>query len=124
LYKKFGKPGNVYIPALEMGGSTKRTRMLQTISPFIIKYDINLNSAFDEKDYKGLGKALLKESGTVIIVWEHKNISAIVNYLGIKNYLNWQGDDFDSIWIVTFANGKTLLTKDKERLNPSAGCPF
>jgi hypothetical protein len=107
-----------------MGESTKHTRMLQTISPFIIKYNLNLNSAFDEKDYKGIGKTLLKENGTVIIVWEHKNIPAILNYLGIRNNLDWPGDDFDSIWIVTFANGNALLTKDKERLNPPAGCPF
>jgi len=124
LYKKFGKPGNVYIPALTMGEATKHTRMLQTISPFIIKYDINLNSAFDEKDYKNIGKALLKEKGTVLIVWEHKNIPAIVNYLGVRNYLDWPGDDFDSIWIVTLVNGKAMLTRDKERLNPPAGCPF
>jgi len=124
LYKKFGKPGNVYIPALGMGEATKHTRMLQTISPFIIKYNLNLNSAFEEKDYKDVGKALLKENGTVIIVWEHKNIPAILNYLGVRNNLDWPGDDFDSIWIVTFANGKALLTRDKERLNPSANCPF
>ena len=124
LYKKFGKPGNVYIPALSMGEATKHTRMLQTISPFIIKYGINLNSAFDEKDYKNIARALLKEKGTVLIVWEHKNIPAIVNYLGVRNYLDWSGDDFDSIWIVTFANDKATLTRDKERLNPPAGCPF
>ena len=124
LFKKFGKPDNIYVPALTMGEATKHTRMLQTISPFIIKYDINLNSAYDEKDYKNVGKALLNESGTVIIVWEHKNIPAILNYLGVRNYLDWPGNDFDSIQIVTFVNGNPVLTRDREGLHPAAGCPF
>jgi hypothetical protein len=125
LYKKFGLPANVYVPALNLGKVTKHTRMLQTISPFVIKYNLQLNSSYDVEDYKGIGKALLKESGTVIIVWEHQNIPAILEYLGINpNLLDWPGNDFDSIWVVTFANGKALLTKDKERLNPPAGCPF
>src|ERR1700733_2659569 len=54
LYKKFGKPANVYIPALKQGNVTKHTRMLQTISPFAIKYNLRLNSAFDVDDAKGI----------------------------------------------------------------------
>jgi hypothetical protein len=124
LYKKFGRPANVYVPSLGMGEVTKRTRMLQTISPFVIKYGLTVNSAYDEEDYKSVGKAVLTEHGTVLIVWEHKNIAPILEYLGVEEHLKWPSDDYDTIWIVTFHKGKAMLTVDSEHLHPAAGCPF
>src|ERR1700750_2419010 len=46
LAKKFGKPGNIYIPAPKTGSVTKRARMLQTITPFVAKYNLNINSVY------------------------------------------------------------------------------
>ena len=124
LFKKFGIPNNIYVPSVNSGDLTKHARMLQTITPFAAKYNLSINSKFDEEDYKKVGNALLKEKGTIFIVWEHQNIVPILNYFGISGNLNWPGSDFDSIWIVTFHKGNAILTKDKEGLNPSAGCPF
>jgi hypothetical protein len=125
LFRKFGKPDQVYIPALKEGRKTKHARMLQSITPFAVKYDLNLNSTFNVDDSEGLGTALLEEKGTVLIVWEHQRISPILKRLGISMFnLKWPTGDFDSIWIVTFKNGKPLLTKDRELLNPGSGCPF
>jgi len=124
LYRKFGKPANIYVPSLKLGDVTKRTRMLQTITPFVAKYGNTINSAYEEEDYKSIGKALLKENGTILLVWEHKNIAPILEYLGVNDDLKWPGDDFDSIWIVTFPKGKAVFKRDKEGLNPPTGCPF
>jgi hypothetical protein len=125
LKKKFGEPSAVFVPALKLGDVTKHMRMLQTISPFAIKYNAAINSKFDVEDYRGISQALLGEHGTIIIVWEHQGIPAILHYLGIRAYLlNWPGDDFDSIWIVTFPNHSAILTRDKEQLNPVGGCLF
>lgn len=124
LYNKFGIPQNIYVPALNMGKKTKRARMLQTITPFVAKYNVSVNSAFEEEDYKGIGNALLNENGTVFIVWEHNNIAPILQYLGITSPLKWKDKDFDSIWIVTFHHKQAVLTKDTENLHPAAGCPF
>jgi hypothetical protein len=124
LFRKFGKPNGVYIPALKMGEATKHTRMLQTISPFVIKYDLPLNSSFEVDDSKNIAKSLFNESGTILIVWEHQSLGPILSYLGVNADLKWPADDFDSIWIVTFRKGKPVLTKDREGLNPQAGCSF
>jgi hypothetical protein len=125
LFKKFGKPTNIYVPSPDPGKVTKRARMLQTITPFVAKYNLNINSQYDVEDYKKISDALLNESGTVIIVWEHKNIAPIVKYLGVDAHsLKWPNDDFDGIWVVTFPKGKAVLTRDKEGLNPSSNCPF
>lgn len=126
LYKKFGKPANVYVPSLKMSDGTKHARMFQTVTPFAVKYNLNINSTYSDDDYKHVGKALLKETGTILVVWEHNGISDIVEYLGINSKVaqKWPGTDYDSIWVVTFNNGKAILTKDKENLNPAASCAF
>jgi hypothetical protein len=125
LFKKFGKPMNVYIPSLKLGAVTKHMRMLQTISPFAVKYDLSLNSEFDVGDSKGIGKSLLAERGTVLIVWEHQRIIPILQLLGVNTEgLTWRDDDFDTIWVVTFSNGRALMTPDREMLSPPPGCAF
>lgn len=125
LFKKFGKPNYLYVPSPGPGRATKRARMLQTITPLAAKYNLNINSQYDVEDTKKLSNALLNENGTIIIVWEHKNIASIVKHLGVNaNSLKWPDGDFDSIWVVTFSKGSAILTRDKEGLNPLRGCPF
>lgn len=123
LYKKFGKPDDIYIPSIHQGDQTKRSRMFQTITPFAVKYNLSINSSYEEDDYKHTGKALLKEQGTVLIVWEHHWIQSLVSYLGVKTG-KWPDDDYDSIWILTFPKGKAVLTKDKQGLKPGINCSF
>jgi hypothetical protein len=125
LYRKFGKPTSVYVPALKASEKTKHARMFQTISPFAIKYNLNVNSTYEADDDQDLAKALLKESGTVIIVWEHHNIRAIIDRLGISSgNTKWPDADFDSIRILTYSKGKAIMTKDKEGILPQSGCKF
>ncbi len=125
LLKKIGIPSAVYVPALNLGESTKRARMLQTITPFAAKHNLSINTEYDETEYKKFSKALLKEKGTILIVWEHNTIPPLMEYLGVNgDKLKWPGDDFDSIWIVIFPKGTAVLTKDKEGLKPATGCPF
>ncbi|RQO64351.1 histidine phosphatase family protein [Pedobacter sp. KBW06] len=125
LYKKFGRPSDIYVPAINLGKKTSRARMFQTITPFAVKYNLTINSAYEEGDYKHISKALLKEKGTVIIVWEHKDIQQLVNALGVKSVTQkWGTNDYDSIWVVTFSTGVPLLKKDKQGLNPSSNCNF
>lgn len=99
--------------------------MFQTISPFAIKYNLKINSSYEADDDKNLAKALLKESGTVIIVWEHNNIRSIIEKLGvISGNTEWPDSDFDSIRIVTYSKGRAVMTKDKEAILPSSNCKF
>lgn len=125
LYKKFGIPSNIYVPSINLGKSTRRARMFQTITPFAIKYNLTINSAYEEGDYKHISQVLLKERGTVIIVWEHKKIQQLISALGVKSATQkWGANDYDSIWIVTFTQHRPILKKDKQGLNPSTNCNF
>ena len=122
LHKKFGVFNHILVPTLNEGKSTTRSRMFQTITPYAIKENLPINTKFDEADAPGVAKSIMKQDGTVLLVWEHKNIRKIVKALGIMDDSRWDDNDFDSIWIITFPKGIATISKDKEGLNPSATC--
>lgn len=124
LSAKFGAPNYLFVPGLALGQSTKHARMFQTISPIAIQFNLHVNTSHAEKDSVQVAEDLKSKTGTVFIVWEHKAIKSIVHALGIADNLIWPDDDYDSIWIVTYTNGKAALTKDMEGLKPAAGCKF
>jgi hypothetical protein len=124
LIKKIGKPDYTYVPSLSMDKNTAHSRMFQTITPFAVKYNLTINSKYDESELTAAAKSVLKKSGTVLMVWQHSAIADLAKALGVKNPPKWQGVDFDSMWIVTYANDKAELTIDHQGLSPSASCIF
>jgi hypothetical protein len=122
LNKKFDTPNYIFVPSLNTGKKTSAARMYQTIVPFAVKYNLTVNTKYDVDDTKGLAQDVLKRDGTVLLVWEHKHIDNILKALGVNDSSKWPDDDFDSIWIINFQNGKAVLTKDKEGINPAADC--
>lgn len=124
LIKKIGKPDYTYVPALKLDKNTAHSRMFQTVTPFAVKYDLTINSKYDESELNNAAKSVLKKSGTVLMVWEHSAIPDLAKVLGVDNPPKWKGADFDSIWIVTYVSGKAELTVDQEGLNPSESCGF
>jgi hypothetical protein len=124
LYQKFGKPDHLYVPSLELGQSTTHARMFQTVSPLAIKYNLKVNSEFNKKDYSEIADHVLKQTGTVLMVWEHKAIRPIAEKLGVNRLADWKDADFDSIWVITFKDGKAFLLIDQEGLAPSPSCNF
>lgn len=125
IVSKFGTPTIVYVPTLNAKTSTTHTRMFQTASPLAIKYGLSINSKYEVEDYSSLAQSLQAQTGTVVVVWEHKAMDNILKALGVKTKgLKWGDDDFDSIWIVTFRNGKAILSVDKEGLHPASNCSF
>ena len=124
LYSKFKLPDYIFVPSINTGKTTGTARMYQTIVPFAVKYNLNIDTKFDVGKEKALCQSISKRSGTVMVVWEHNNIPAIAQELGVtaEKKLKWKGSDFDTIWIITFKDGKAELSTDKENLNPSSEC--
>jgi hypothetical protein len=93
-----------------------------------VKYGFIINTRHAETDSFGITADILKKRGTVLVVWDSKNIPPIARNLGIKNkYLKWDANDFDSIWIIDFIKTKKgklrrMFTTAKENINPSSGC--
>jgi len=121
---KFGVPDFVYVPALLQGKRTYGSRMFQTVIPLVAKYNLKVNTSHETQDYPTIAADLKKKTGTILVVWEHKAIPYIVQALGIDEKQTWDSNDFDTILIITFVNGKAILTKDKEGLKPSADCSY
>ncbi|MBN9381311.1 MAG: histidine phosphatase family protein [Chitinophagaceae bacterium] len=127
LHKKFPGIGAIYIPSVGNGKSMSHTRMLQTATPFAVQQNLSLNSKYAYSDDKGIAAEVMKRSGVVLLVWEHGNIPAIAEDLGVKKVPGWNGDDYDSIWIISYGeskkgNLKASLEIDHEGLKPSSTC--
>jgi hypothetical protein len=122
LMKKFGRPGLAYVPKLETDASTKHARMFQTVTPFAVQQDLTVNSKYDEEDVTGAAQDVLKQTGLVLMVWEHSQIRPLAMALGVKDPPSWKKEDFDSIWVVTPSGGTAKLSTTAEGLKPSAKC--
>ena len=91
--------------------------------PFAVKYNVQINSKFDVDDVKDVAASLIQTNGYSLVVWEHKKIDNLLKQLGVKDDgKKWDDNDFDSIWIIDFKNGKPVLSIDKEGINPAEGC--
>ena len=128
INKKFGRPMLIYVPTLKTGAVTSQDRMFQTATPLAVTDSVAINSQFDETDTKDLASYLKTQNGLQLVVWEHTNIPKLGKALGLaKDSLSWKGSDFDTIWIVTFPNGRKhapTLVKTAEGLNGlSNQCP-
>jgi hypothetical protein len=127
---KFKTFSAIYVPALGGGKSTSHARMFQTATPVAVQDNLPLNSKFAVGAANELATDILKKTGTVLVVWEHDNISDIAAALGVKDkHLKWGDSDFDSIWILRIGtskkgNAKADLTIDKEGLHPPDACNF
>lgn len=117
-------PNTIYVPALKSDDSTKHSRMFQTISPFAIKYNVQINSKYSADENEKIAKSVFKKTGTVLMVWEHSAIEPLANTLGVGNPPQWDDADFDGMWVISYHDGKAKLTMDKEGLNPSATCSY
>lgn len=125
LKAKFGIPDYIYVPAPSTGKHTSNCRMLQTILPFAIKNNLGINTTFSVDATDLLAKKIRKQTGTVLVVWEHKQLGDIIEQLGLKSLpAKWSADDYDTIYIITYPKNKAVLTIDKEGITPGGDCGF
>ena len=124
LYEKLKAPYNIYVPALSLDKTTSHSRMFQTVTPFAVKYNLAINSQYEDDDYDNVSKSVQKKHGDVLMVWSHQSIPKLARALGIKNPPEWQDDDFDSMWLISYHDGKANLSFNKEGLSPPEHCIY
>lgn len=131
LTKQIGKPDFTYVPTIGTGKSkTTSVRMFQTVTPFAIKHNLIVNSAYKETKVTAAAADVLSRRGLVLMVWEHGNIPPLAKALGVPSSqvpAKWKGQDFDSIWTIVFTQADSgslqflsFDTKGKEGINPPA----
>ena len=122
LDKKAGNVNIIFVPSLKMGKSTGVARMYQTVVPYAVKHNLYINTKYDVDDIDGLVRGLKTQRGIVLVVWEHKHIHKLLKALGIDSPDKWDDNDFDSMWIVDYKDGKPSLIKDREGISPVPNC--
>jgi len=121
INKQFGRPLVIYVPKIKTGAVTSEDRMFQTATPLAVTDSVAIDSQFGETKTQDLADYLKTQNGLQLVVWEHTNIPNLGQALGLgMDSLSWKGSDFDTIWIVTFPNGRNhppKLVKSTEGLN-------
>ncbi len=84
------------------------TRPVQTVAPLANFWQVPLYTTFSTEKYKGLVKEVGDSytSGLVVICWSHDNLQAIAKEFGVQDAKNWPGSDYNSVWVLTFSDGK------------------
>lgn len=132
-------PAAIYAPDPGYkNGNDYYVRPLATIEPTAIQLGMPVNTRFGYRDDAGVEADLLQDqyrNSTILIAWEHHRIHSIVQRIMAENNGNpsdvpsWDGDDYDSIYVVTLntdANGKrkAVFRHDYQSLNgQSTRCP-
>jgi hypothetical protein len=124
-----GKPKHTYVPTIKVGKKTSSDRMFQTVTPFAVQQNLDINSNYKETDSTGAANDVLTKKGVVLMVWEHSNIPPLARALGVPGVLSWDKKDFDSIWIIDFESTKKGMkfknfTIKQENIKPSDTCPW
>jgi hypothetical protein len=102
-------PAIIYASAA--GEGSKSNRPLQTVTPLAAKLGVPVNKSFGKGNEKGLVDNVLKQTGIVLVSWQHEKIPDIALHL-VKSAppqppvpTDWPDDRFDVVWIFTPPNG-------------------
>jgi len=133
----FGKPDAIFAPdpavqKADGGEAYDYVRPLATVEPTAILFGLPVNTSFGFADKAGLQAALetklsAHRDALILVAWEHNIIVAVAKAL-LADYggdpavvPKWQGDDFDSIYVVVLtATGDTVkasFERKQENLN-------
>jgi len=138
LESKFGKPdaifaANPFDQKPDKGVPYYYIRPLATIEPTAISFEIPINIAYAFKEVDALiGEITSKkyQNATLFIAWEHHLLVEIVKKMVAQEpsikVPAWEGEDFDSIYIVKFDHEtkRYTFTLDHQNLNGlPAQCP-
>ncbi|MFS8046768.1 hypothetical protein [Rhizobium sp. BR 314] len=130
LTKRFGKPAAIFAPnpsqrKRDDGISYDYIRPLATIEPTAIALGMPVDTRFGYDDIDELKTELEKPAYAgklVFVAWEHKQIVKLARQLLSDNggddeaVPKWQGEDFDSLYVLRLGGGKSGLGATFEKM--------
>lgn len=123
VLEKFGDFKHIYVPTVkQVGTSTEHMRPLQTITPFAITHNLEINTKYKRNKVAKLATVAKKQNGDVLIIWTCTRIPKLAQALGVANPPNWEETDYDSVWIITYPRGLDKAAKlqiEQENIKPS-----
>jgi len=84
----------------------KSVRAEQTVTPLAQALSLNVHTQFQVGQEDLLVASVERESGVVLVAWEHKHIPLIARRLSPAAPDTWPGKDvFDIVWVFAASNG-------------------
>lgn len=115
-----GPPVAIYV----IGGAKdgEAASAAETVKPLADSLKLTIKTAFSRDDFKKMVDEIKKDVGlsgkNVLICWDSAQIPEITRAFGAFQSLStWRKDDYDHVWIVTFAsNGKASFQRLPQKL--------
>lgn len=110
--KKFGVPVATFATQTTKDHHGVRTQ--ETLAPLARALKLRVQTPCHGKDYAELAKLVLKNPAhanrTVVICWNHEEISELTAALGVKpEPPKWKDSVFDLVYIISYRDGKAAL---------------
>jgi len=81
---------------------SKSLRPQQTVTPLADALAKELQTPFAVGEEQALAAHLTaRESGVVLVAWEHNHIPALTQFFSTRVPDSWPGERFDSVWLLT-----------------------
>ncbi len=96
-------------------------RPVETVTPLAEARNISLDTSFAVGSEDAAAAAILRETGVVLVSWEHHNLPRIVRGIGVASFVGqWPDERFDLVWLLRWTNlgytfseiGQNLLSGD------------
>jgi hypothetical protein len=113
---KFGPPVAIFATQTTKHDNGQRTQ--ETVAPLAAALKLQVQTPYLGKDYAALAKRILSNPAyagkTILICWNHEVIPELVAALGVTpEPPKWKGHIFDRVYIISYANGKAVLTESR-----------
>lgn len=96
-----GRPATIFAADPKSHGSK---RPEETVAPLAQALGVPVQTPFPKGHEADLVTALAAARGPVLIAWEHENIAAIIEHMGVVKPTppkDWPGDRFDVVYVFT-----------------------
>lgn len=112
MANRFGKPLAIYAAGVKADGSDHSIRSILTVVPLAKSLGLRIHENYKKNDIDSLVKEIMSTqeySGhTVVISWEHKMITPMVDEFGLANPPTWPDDVFDRAWILSYTGNQLI----------------
>ena len=92
-------------------------RSIETLEPMSRTFGLDIDVHYGEKDNEKLAedvKRHLTSEGPVVVAWKHLRLPSLAKALGMEKPGTWEADDFDSMYVFTFAGDKLVSAKKEQ----------
>jgi hypothetical protein len=114
-----GAPAALY--AAEPTRRGRSVRCVETLTPTAEKLGLKISTPYAAGDFEYLARKVLHDKSlrgkNIVICWVHEYLPELAVALGVTpKPSKWDGDDFESAYVITFPKGKAELERTKQRL--------